>query len=105
MNPALQFQKRLPLFLRRSVADGFLAQAEFAELGAVAVHFCPFRVVLGQEAFPEEQELVLVAGGVVDDGDEEAFEIDLDAGEQLGERFLFEVPVVVEGELAGTYKL
>jgi len=29
---------------------------------------------------------VFRAGGVVDDGDEEAFEIDLDAGEQFGER-------------------
>ena len=60
-------------------------------------------MVLGEEAFFEEQKLVLGAGGVVDDGDEGALEIDFDAGEQLGERgFLEEVliehPVGIRGE-------
>ena len=58
-------------------------------------------MILGEKAFLEKQELVLGAGAVVDDGDEEALEIDLDAGEQLGERGFLEVAVVVEGELAG----
>lgn len=75
----------LPFFLRWAVADGFLAEAELAELGAEAVHFRAVRVVLGEEAFFEKQELVFGSGGVVDDGDEEPLEVDLDAGEQLGE--------------------
>jgi hypothetical protein len=58
-------------------------------------------VVFGEEAFFEEEELVLGSRGVVDDGDEEPLEVALDAGEQLGERGFVEVPVVVEGELAG----
>ena len=72
---------RLPLFLRRPVADGFLAQAEFAELGAEAVHFRAVRVILGEEAFLEKQELVFSTIGMVDDRDEEPSEIDLDPGE------------------------
>lgn len=55
-------------------------------------------MVLGEEAFLEKQELVFRTGGVVDDGDEKALEIDLDAGEQLGKRGCVEVAVVVEGE-------
>ncbi|MCX6880210.1 MAG: hypothetical protein NTW21_41360 [Verrucomicrobia bacterium] len=62
---------RFPLFLRRSVADGFLAEVEFAELGAETVHLAAVRVVLGEEALLEKQELVLGTGAVVDDGDEE----------------------------------
>jgi len=58
-------------------------------------------VVLGEEALFQEKQLVIRAGGVIDDGDEEALEIDLDAGEQLGEWGVVEVLVVVEGELAG----
>jgi hypothetical protein len=42
-------------------------------------------VVLGEKAFFEKQELMLGAGGVVDNGDEEAAEVDFDAGEELGE--------------------
>lgn len=91
----------IPNFLRRPVSDGFLSEAEFAEPGAEAVHLRAFRVILGKEAFLEEQELMFRSGGVVDDGDDEALEVDLDAGEQLGERGFFKVPVVVEGELAG----
>ena len=53
-------------------------------------------MVFGQEAFLEKQELVLWAGGVVDDGNEKALEVDLDAGEQLGERCFVEVLVVME---------
>jgi len=90
----------LPIFLRRPVADGFFAEAEVANLGAEAVHPCSFRVILGEEAFFEKQKLVFGSGGVVDDGDEEALEVDLDAREQLGERGFVEVPVVVEGELS-----
>ena len=71
----------LPFLLRRAVADGFLAQAELAELGAEAVHLWAVRVILGEEALFEKQELVLGAGGVVDDGDEEPPEFDLDPGE------------------------
>jgi hypothetical protein len=58
-------------------------------------------VVFGEEAFFEKQKLMLTTVGVVDDGDEEPLEVDLDAGEQLGERGFIEVAVVVEGELAG----
>lgn len=90
-----------PLFLGRSIDDGFFVEAEFSELRGEIVHFRAVRVVLGEEAFFEEQELVLRAGGVVDEGDEEALEIDFDAGEQLGQRGLFKVAVVVKGELAG----
>jgi hypothetical protein len=53
------------------------------------------------EAFFEEEELVFRAGAVVDDGDEEAVEVDFDAGEELWEWVFFEVAIVVEGELAG----
>lgn len=91
---------RLPFFLRRPVADGFLPEAELAELGAETVHLRAVRMILGEEAFFEEQELVLGTGGVVDDRNKEALEVDLDAGEQLGERGFLEVPVIVEGELA-----
>ncbi len=91
----------LPLFLRGPIPDGFLAQAELAELGAEAVHFRAVRVVFGEEAFFEKQELVLSTVGMVDDGDEETLEVDLDAGEQFGKRGFFEVAVVVEGEFAG----
>ncbi len=58
-------------------------------------------MVFGEEAFFEKQKLMLTTVGVVDDGDEEPLEVDLDAGEQLGERGFIEVAVVVEGELAG----
>ncbi len=74
------YRKSLPLFLRWPVADGFLAEAEFAKLVAEAVHFRAVRVVFCEETFFEEQELVLGAIGVVDDGDEEPLEVDLDAG-------------------------
>ena len=74
----------LPLFLRRPVADGFLAKAELAQLGAEAVHLRAVRVILGEEAFFEKQELVLGTGSMVDDGDKETPEVDLDPGEQLG---------------------
>lgn len=57
-------------------------------------------MILGEESFLEEQELVLGAGRVVDDSDEQSLEVDFDAGEQLRERRFVEVPVVVEGELA-----
>lgn len=75
-----------PLFVRRPVADGLLADAEFAELGAVEVHFQTRRVVFGQESLLEKQELLLCSIGVVDDGDEEPLEVDFDAGEQLWQR-------------------
>ena len=41
-------------------------------------------MLLGEEALLEGQERVSGTGGVVDDGDEEVLEVDLDAGEQLG---------------------
>jgi hypothetical protein len=78
------------LFLRRPESDGFLAEAEFAELRAETLHFHAIRVVLGEEAFLEKQELVLGSVGVIDDSDEEPFEVDLDAGEKFGERGAFE---------------
>ena len=84
MSPALQFQKLLPFLLRRPVADGLLSESELAEFRAEAIHFRAVRVILGEEAFLEEQDLVLGSGGVVDDGDEEALEVDLNAGAQLG---------------------
>ena len=43
-------------------------------------------MILGEEAFLEEQKLVFGTIGVIDYSDEEALEIDLDTGEQLGER-------------------
>ncbi len=58
-------------------------------------------MVFGEEALFEKQKLMLTTVGVVDDGDEESLEVDLDAGEQLGERGFIEVAVVVEGELGG----
>jgi hypothetical protein len=58
-------------------------------------------VVLGEETFFEKQELVFRSGGVIDHGDEEPLEVDLDPGEQLGEWSGVELAVVVEGELAG----
>jgi hypothetical protein len=76
----------LPLFLGRSIADGFLMKPEFSELGSEAIHFLTLRVVFGQESLFEKQELVLRSVGVVDDGDEEPLEVDLDAGEQLWQR-------------------
>ena len=94
-------ENNLEELFSRPIADGFLAEAEFAELGAEAVHLRAVRVVLGEKALFEKQELVFWIGAVVDDGDEKAFEVDLDAGEKLGERVFFEVAVVVEGELAG----
>lgn len=54
MNPALQFDKLLPLLLRWPVADGILAQAEFAERGAEPIHLRAVRVILGEEALLEE---------------------------------------------------
>jgi hypothetical protein len=74
---------RIPFFLRWPVTDGFLAQAELAELGAEAVHLRAVRVVFGEEAFFEKQKLMLTTDRVVDNGDEKALEVDLDAGEQL----------------------
>jgi hypothetical protein len=41
-------------------------------------------MVLGEEAFFEKQKLMLTTVGVVDDGDEESPEINLDPGEKLG---------------------
>ena len=76
----------LPRFFCRAKDDGFLAEAEFAELGAEAVHLRSIRLVLGEGAFLEEQQLVFGAGAVVDDGDEEAAEVDFDAGEEFRER-------------------
>ena len=90
----------LPLFLRRPIADAFLTETEFPELRRKALHFHAIRVILGEEAFFEKQELVFGAGAVVDDGDEEPPEINLDPCEQLGERRGVEFPVVMEGELA-----
>jgi hypothetical protein len=55
-------------------------------------------VLLGEEAFFEEEELVFGSVRVVDDRNEEAAEVDLDAGKELGERVFFEVAVVVRGE-------
>jgi hypothetical protein len=40
-----------------AIADGFLAEAEFAEFCADAVHLRPLRVILGEEAFLQEEEL------------------------------------------------
>ncbi len=57
-------------------------------------------MVFGEEAFFVSQKLMLPTVGVVDDGDEESPEINLDPGEKLGERGFIEVAVVVEGELA-----
>ena len=91
----------LPLLLRGAVADSFLTEAHLAELIRKALHLRAIRVVFSEEAFFEKKELMLGAGGVVDDGDEEPLEVDFDAGEQLGEWRFFEVLVVVEGEFAG----
>ena len=56
-------------------------------------------MILGEEALLEEQKLMFGAGGVVDDTDKKAFEVDLDAGEQLGKWCRVKVPVVVKREL------
>ena len=71
----------LPFLLCRAVADGFLAEAEFAEFRRKARHLGAIVVVLGEEALFEEKQLVLGPSGVVDDGDKEPLEVDFDAGE------------------------
>jgi hypothetical protein len=58
-------------------------------------------MILGEKALLEKQELVLGTGSVVDHGNKEALEVDLNVSKQLGEWVFVEVPVVVEGELAG----
>lgn len=68
-----------------------------AELRGEAVHLSPLRVVGGEEALLEEEQLPLRAGGIFEDGDEAALEVDLDAEGQLGQGLAFEVVVVCEG--------
>lgn len=75
-----------PFFLRWPITDGFLPKTEFVELDTEAVHLQAVRVVPREKTFFEKQELVFGSSGVVDDGNKEALEVDLDPSEQLGQR-------------------
>ena len=87
---------RLPLLLSGAVADGLLTETEFPELGAQAIHFRPIRVVLGEEAFCEKQELVFGFGEIEDTSLDKGFDGLLDE---------FRIGFVFEGGLDLVFEL